>query len=343
MALPVGMDATTPWPYPQRVLFAALVLALCLVAWLISDVFMLAFGAIVAAAVVRGLARRYEAWTGLSTQKAAMLAALSIALLLAAVFWLVGEALADQLGQLQRSLPEAWAAARGWLESHTPGRQLLQALQAAGEESQLSGTQLAGAASSTFGALGSAALILIVGVYFAADPSLYRDGVVRLVPPRHRARVREALDACGQAVSCWLLGQSASMAFLGATTAIGLWLLEVPLALVLGLITGLLAFVPFFGSIAAGALAVLIAFIDGPEKALYVALLFLALQQVEEYLLQPLVQRWAVSMPPVLTMFSALVFGVLFGPLGIVFGTPVMVVTMVLVRMLYVEDVLERQ
>jgi predicted PurR-regulated permease PerM len=132
------------------------------------------------------------------------------------------------------------------------------------------------------------------------------------------------------------------MAFLGVATALGLSLLDVPLAMALGFVTALLAFVPFFGSIAAGVLAVLMAFTVGPEKALHVGLLFVALQQVEEYLLHPFVQRWAVAMPPVLTMLSALIFGILFGVVGVIFATPMMVVVMTLVRKLYVQDVLQQ-
>lgn len=327
------------WSYPKRIFFAAGVVVGLVLLWQLADVLVLTFGAIVVAAIVRGLAVRFERWFRVSTHTAGLLSTLSILGLLGIGFWLVGGALTNQVDQLREGIPEAWAAASAWLNSHALGRQLLQIVEDV-RASGVSGARVAGAASTALGALGSAALMLIVGVYFALDPAQYRRGVLALVPPSHRSRYGEALTASGEALSRWLLGQSASMLFLGASTALGLWLLDVPLALALGFITALFAFVPFFGAIAAGVLAVLMAFTVGPEKALHVALLFFALQQVEEYLLQPVVQRWAVAMPPVLTMLSALIFGILFGTVGVIFATPMMVIVMVLVQKLYIEGTL---
>ena len=108
-----------------------------------------------------------------------------------------------------------------------------------------------------------------------------------------------------------------------------------------GLLAGALAFIPFFGPIASGVLAVLLAFMQGPELALYVAILCVVIQQIEGNLLMPLVQRWAVELPPVLGITAAVIFGLLFGLPGVILASPLMVVAMVLVRMLYVEGVLE--
>lgn len=132
------------------------------------------------------------------------------------------------------------------------------------------------------------------------------------------------------------------MIFVGLATGIGFALLGVPLALSLGLIAALLDFVPFFGPIVAGVLAVLFAFTEGPQTALYVAILMLAVQQVEGNLLMPLVQRWAVQLPAMLGLIAVVIFAGWFGIPGIVFATPLMVVLMVLVRKLYVEEYLEK-
>lgn len=328
------------WSFPERIFFAAAVVVGVVLLWQLTEVLVLVFGAIVIATVVRGLARRLERWLGLSTHAAGIAGTLSIMGVLGLAIWLVGGALTHQVDQLRQSIPDAWNAASAWLESRPLGRQFLQVIEDAGQ-SGLSGARLAGVAGTALGAVGTGVLMLIVGVYLALDPALYRQGVLNLTPPGCRSRLANALEASGHGLSRWLLGQAASMVFLGSSTALGLWVLDVPLAMVLGFVTGLLAFVPFFGSIAAGALATLLGFTAGPEKALHVALLFLALQQVEDYLLQPIVQRWAVAIPPVLTMLSALIFGILFGIVGIVFATPMMVVVMIMVRKLYVEDVLE--
>jgi predicted PurR-regulated permease PerM len=114
----------------------------------------------------------------------------------------------------------------------------------------------------------------------------------------------------------------------------------VPLALSIGVISGVLAFIPFFGAIVGGLLAVLLGFMQGPETAIHVVILAIAIQQVEGHILMPLVQRWAVNLPPVLGLAAAVMFGVLFGLMGVLLATPMMVVLMVLVQKLYVEGVL---
>jgi predicted PurR-regulated permease PerM len=155
--------------------------------------------------------------------------------------------------------------------------------------------------------------------------------------------VGQALDAAGGALSRWLLGQLVTMVAVGVAVALGLSLIGTSLALALGLISGLLEFVPFFGPFASGGLAVLVAFAQGPEQALWTLGLFLLIQQLEGNLLVPLVQRWAVQLPPALGVGSVIVFASLFGLLGVVFGTPLIIVTMILVKKLYVEDALEKR
>lgn len=111
-----------------------------------------------------------------------------------------------------------------------------------------------------------------------------------------------------------------------------------PLALSLGLIAGLFAFVPFFGPIASGILAVVLAFTQGPQQALYVGVLCFGIQQIESFVLMPLIQRRTVALPPALGLVSVVIFGLLFGVMGILFATPLMVVLMILVQKLYVEN-----
>jgi predicted PurR-regulated permease PerM len=130
------------------------------------------------------------------------------------------------------------------------------------------------------------------------------------------------------------------MVIVGLITGVGLWLLEIPLALSLGLIAGLLEFVPFVGPILSAIPAILVAFTQDGMAPLYVVLLYLAVQQIEGNALMPLIQRWAVSLPPALGLIGVVVFGLLFGVLGVLFATPLMVVVMVLTQKLYVEAAL---
>ena len=132
------------------------------------------------------------------------------------------------------------------------------------------------------------------------------------------------------------------MAATGILTGLGLWLLGIPLALTLALLAAVLTFVPYVGAFLSAIPALLLGIVQGPVTALYVGLLYIAVQFVEGYLITPLVQQETVSLPPALTIGSLVLFGALFGPMGIMLGTPLAAVGIVLVRMAYVEDVLER-
>jgi predicted PurR-regulated permease PerM len=126
----------------------------------------------------------------------------------------------------------------------------------------------------------------------------------------------------------------------GAVTAAGLTLLGIPMALALGILAGLLNFVPYLGPILSGAPAVLIAFTQSPADALNTLLLCVAIQTLEGYALTPVLQRRSVSIPPALGILAIVGLGALFGAYGVLFATPLLLVAMVLVRMLYVEDAL---
>jgi predicted PurR-regulated permease PerM len=322
-----------PW---WHVVAALLLLAL---AWQLRTALLLLFGALLVAMALSAAAvplRRL----GLARALAVPAATAAIAMLIGLGLWQLGEPLATQMQGLRVAVPQAWQVLSDWLHASSAGQRVLQWLGGM-HDAELPVAGIAGAATQALGALSAGALMLVIGIFMAMDVHLYRHGVLGLVPAAGRARIERALRCTGQGLSRWLLGQALLMGVVGVAVSTGLSVLGMPLALALGLIAGLLEFVPFFGPIAAGALAVLVAFAQGPAQALYVALLFIALQQLESVLLVPLIQRWTVRLPPVLGLMAVLLFAPLFGPLGVVFGTPLMVVIMVLVRTLYVEDVLQ--
>ena len=339
--LPPTDARAEPWTFPRKVLLVAFALLLALITWQVLDLIMLAFGAVIVATVLRSLAAALERHARVPTHISVMAALLLVVIMITAASWLVGEPLSEQFEKLRQRLPAAVDAVMQWLNSHRIGVAALQYIEEArGNDASTWAMRVAGAAGSTFGALSGAALMLM-GLYLAVAPRVYRDGLVRLMPLSVRERVGEALDACGNALSRWLLGQSISMLFVGVTTALGLWLLDVPLAFSVGVLSGLLAFIPFFGAIAGGLLAVLLGFMQGPETVLYVLILALVIQQIEGNVLMPLVERWAVGLPPVLGIAATVMFGVLFGLLGVLLAAPAMIVLMVVVQQLYIKGVLE--
>lgn len=318
-----------------KTLIVAAAVSLLVLTWLLADVFILVFGSIVLGAALHGMACQMHRRLKVPRKLSVAVTLLVVIAVLGMVGWFIGDALAEQMVSIRERLPQALRQLQQWLAQMPMGRQILDMVQDL-REAGLTFPELASAAGLTLGALGSALLTLILAVYLAADPGLYVGGLVKLVPPSRRPPVARALRESGRGLTRWLVGQGISMAFLGVTTMIGLFAIQAPLALALGLITALLCFVPFFGAVAAGVISVLVAFTAGPDTALYVAILFLAIQQLEEYLVTPFVQRWAVALPPAMTLVSTLVFGILFGPLGVVFATPLMVVVMILVNRLYV-------
>ena len=325
--------------YAGKVIVATAAVAAALLLWELRSLLLLVFGGVLFATALDALSAGFRR-LGLG-QPASVL--VTIALLAVGAVLLVlwaGNAIAAQAGELAARLPRAEAALQHWLQGTPLGERVLDAWGDL-EIRQLPWTRVLGAAGLVLGAVGDTAVVVLLAAFMAAEPTPYLHGALRLLPVAKREQVGAALRACGQALRGWLKGQAVSMLFVGLATTLGLLALGAPLAFLLGVIAAVLDFIPFFGPIASGALAVLIAFTEGPDTALYVALLALAIQQVEGHLLVPLVQRWAVQLPPALGILGVLLAGGLFGVTGVVFATPLLVATMVLVRTLYVEDALE--
>jgi predicted PurR-regulated permease PerM len=333
-----GPPVSTSPSYVGRVVMAVTLVALVALTVYLRAVLVLVFGSVVAAVAVRagsdGL-QRITGWRDRITLPAVVL--LTLALLTLGVL-LLGEPIGEQFNELRQALPAAYQATTRWLNSHLAGLWLLKWWE--GANAGIEWINLAGIAGNAVGALGAAFLMIVTGLYLAADPQLYRRGLLHLVPQGQRARVDRALCEAGNGLTRWLLGQAVAMVLIGVLTAAGLMLIGMPLALPLGIIAGLLEFVPFFGPLVSGALIVLLAFTQGPTQALYAAGVCFVVQHFEGYVIQPFVQRWAASLPPALGLVSVVVFGALFGVLGVIFAMPLMVVLMILVQRLYVDGAL---
>ena len=323
-----------------RLLLAAGVVTLVYFSWRLLDVLMLVFGSIVVATLLRALSEPLARRLGGKPRIAQTLVIVAAAAATVLVIWLIGDRMAEQFKALRAALPHALQSVLRWLNSNAFGLALIEIWQNARADDG-AWAKLAGLATMTLGALSSALLMIATGIYLAADPNSYRRGLLALLPESDRPRVDDALDAAGDGLRRWLLGQAVSMAVIGGLTTLGLLALGMPLAISLGVLAGLLAFVPFFGAISSGLLAVLVAFAESPQLALQAALVCLAVQQAEELVVMPRVQRWAVEMPPALALLSVVMFGLLFGPLGALFAAPLMVVAMILVQTLYVDAVVE--
>jgi predicted PurR-regulated permease PerM len=340
-------NATELWRFTARVLIVLLIVSLALFAWAIIDVLLLAFGGVLVGVFVRRLANFLGRILPISRRWTLVITVLLLFTVSAFAVWLLGSHVAAAFTDLANQLPQAFEQFRNWLFQYEWMRFLRRRAEDVARDG-LDGvgsifTQITGVASTATGVLANAVVLLFIGLYFAADPHLYREGVLQLVPHRHRDRVRQTMTATGDALWHWLLGQLISMITIGVLTAIGLLLLGVPAALALGAVAGILEFVPVIGPILAAIPAVLIAFAQEPMLAVWVALLYVAIQQVEGNVVMPLVQHRVASLPPVLALTAIMAFGLLFGFLGVLLATPLAVAALVWIKRLYVADILERQ
>lgn len=254
--------------------------------------------------------------------------------LVAAIFALTAPSVTAQTVDLTRELPRALQRVEAWL-NRTPAGQLVSA------KYDLTGLKrfLFPLVSTAVGAIGGAIIILFISVYIAAVPGLYRQGILHLVPHRMRDRANETLTTLRDTLRQWLLARLLAMIAIGVVTAIGLAMLNIKGAAALGLIAGLLEFIPFFGPIASAVPAVAVALAESPEKALWVVALYTFVQQVEGYLLTPLLLKKRLDIPPVLTIVGVASLGVVFGILGMLIAEPLLAATIVATKMLYVRDV----
>jgi predicted PurR-regulated permease PerM len=313
-------------------------------AWLGRDILFTAFLAILLASFLSIFVDRLE-----QLRVPRPLAAVGVLLLLfgllAGLFVLVWPTLSDQFGAMSRELPQALARLTAWFQAK------LHAITGAigGAQPDIERrlrarlgndlvTVVTGAVpllNTALGALLGIFIIISMAVYLAISPGTYRGGIVRMLPARARKRGEEIFVKLGHTLRMWMVGAAASMLIVGTLTALGLWALGVPAAMALGLIAGLLEFVPYFGPLAAAVPAIGMALVVSPAKAISVAVLFTVIQQLEANAIAPLIMKRAVHLPPALTIFSQALMGLMFGFLGLLLAVPLLAMLHVLFDEVY--------
>ena len=193
--------------------------------------------------------------------------------------------------------------------------------------------------SQTIAIFAGIILIIFIAIYIAADPDTYHRGLMHLFPHHMRTRAGEVLSAIAIVLRRWLVTQLIAMTVIGTVTTIALLILDVKAAFALGLIAGLMEFIPTVGPLLSAIPAVAMGFLDSPEKAVTVAVLYMGIQFMENHLLIPMLMKGGVDVPPVLTILGQALFTLLFGFLGLMVAVPALAASMVAIKMLYVERV----
>lgn len=321
-----------------------LVLLACLAALLVvPDVLLIVFAGILLAVLLHGGGHWIAARLGVADGWGVGLFLLGIVIAFAVFGLAVAPAVAEQVDELTRRIPEALESLRARVADYDWGPPLLDRLTPDLFVSSEGRTAALSAVSSTFGALGNFVVILFIGLYGALDPSVYRRGLTLLLAPSIRDRGDDVLRATAATLRNWLAAQFTAMTVVGVLTGLGLWLAGVPLAFALGLIAGLLAFIPNIGPVLAIAPALLLALPDGRDAMLIVLAIYVGVQALESYVVTPLLQQEKVSLPPALIIAAQLLFGVLFGILGLALATPIAAALMTITQRAYVRDYLERE
>lgn len=190
--------------------------------------------------------------------------------------------------------------------------------------------------STSMGAISGLVIAVFAGAYFAAEPSLYANGLVRLAPEAVRPRIRSALHDVADTLRHWLLATLFNMLSVGILTTAGLLIIGIPAAVPLGVLAGIGEFVPYFGPIVTALPAIAAGFVISPGHALSVFLLILILQQIQGNLITPLIMKKVVHLPPALTVLVQSLMAVLFGVLGLLLAVPALATAIVIVKETYV-------
>jgi predicted PurR-regulated permease PerM len=308
-----------------------------------TDILLVIFGGAVIAVLFHVIAEPLMRYTRLPKWAAVSISVLTIFGLLGLGGWLMAAPVSKQFDELSVRLPEAIDKFRTQFLSSKWIDWVWEQGSNAAPDGQKMLRQVSKAFQMTARAIAAIVIVIFLAIYMAASPQTYANGLVRLVPVGYRTRAHEVLREIYRVLRIWLLTKLISMAFVAVCTGVGLWLLKVPLALALALVAGLFEFIPNIGPLLSAAPAVLLGFTHSPSTGLYVALLYFGVQWIQNHVTNPLLQQKTLSLAPALTLSLTALLGTFFGFGGLLLSGPLSVVVIVLVKKMYIEDVLERR
>ena len=309
--------------------------------WMVHNAFFLGLLAILLAIVVHAPARWLARWIPFGAAFA--LVVLVFLGAIAALAVILVPQVVEQMGMLAGQIPTAMDVVVDWVEAKTrggPDGEISSRLNA--QLAEFVGRFVPLAFNLISAALGSFA-VLTLAIFLAAQPDVYRGMLLRMVPPESRDTWSRIYDEAGRNLRAWVLGKAFTMLLVGIATYVGLTLFGLPGALALGTFAALMEFIPNFGPTIAALPAIVTAFAVSPLTALYVAIFYFAVQQVQNAITVPLVERRAVNIPPAALLAWQLMLTIGFGFLALFVATPLLAVIVVATRVLYVEPLEERQ
>jgi len=327
-----------------------LLLALLLyILWQIRQIVLLVFTAVIFAVALNRLVRRFRR-SGANRGVAVMLT-LGIAIASLTCFGIViFTPLTDQFQEFSQLVPQGIVQLQAWIDSlqaRIPERFVnkIPPFNTLTDELQTLFTWITNQIyllfSNSLIGIVNFLLVIVLTIMFAVNPMPYRRSLIQIFPAFYRQRVDEILSKCEQGLMGWLTGITLSMTFIGVTSWIGLWLLQVPLPLVNGILAGFLAFIPYVGAIFSVFPPMMLALLDAPWKAGAVLLLYFVIQQIEGNFVTPVIMEKKVSLLPAYTLALLTAFGWFFGFLGLFLALPILIIVQTWIQEVLIKDVLD--
>jgi predicted PurR-regulated permease PerM len=317
---------------------AATIVAVALVpvlVWLLFGVFLMAMGAILIATLLNLGAEPLARWLRFPPGAALFASGVMTTCIVGMAFHYLAGTQADQLQDVAQRAHQAVGSIRANLQASEIGRFVLAHVQ--GESVTVSGLAT-GVFSVSLQFLTALVISVFGGIYLAAEADVYRDGLIQLLPHRLRASGAETLTDIANALRLWMLGQMIAMVLVGLMTAVAAWLIGLPSALALGLIAGLLEFIPYVGPLMGAIPAILVAATKGLDTVLWTIAAYTLIQQLEGHLIAPLILREMIYIPPLVLILGIVAITTLFGWNAAIFAAPIAIIVFVAVKKLYIRD-----
>ncbi|HEV2149813.1 MAG TPA: AI-2E family transporter [Longimicrobiaceae bacterium] len=309
--------------------------------WMVYNAFFLGLLAILIAIVIHAPARYLARWIPFGVAFGLVVTVFVGAIAGLAVV-LVPQVV-EQVGVLAGQIPAAMDSAAEWVEQKSGSEPNAEVASRINEQiGEFVGRFVPLAFNLISAALGSFAVVTLA-IFLAAQPEVYRGMLLRTIAPDSRDKWALIYDEAGRNLRNWVLGKAFTMLLIGVATYVGLTLFGLPGALALAALAALLEFIPNFGPTIAALPAIVTAFGISPLTALYVAIFYFVLQQVQNAITVPLVERRAVNIPPAALLAWQLMLTIGFGLLALFVATPLLAVIVVAVRILYLEPLEARQ
>lgn len=318
----------------SKLLMVAFLLALI---WLLFDIILLILAAVLIAVALRLGAEPFQRYLKVPSPVALTLSGLLILVVVAGTFYLFGTRITAEMADVVHRVETAAGHISSELQGSSIGRTFLAKVH--GASIPLAST-LENILNLSIRSIEAVIFTVIAGIYLAAQPTLYRDGLLKLFPHRYRSQIGEAVDDVLRALRLWLLGQLIQMALIGLLSCVAAWAIGLTSPFVLGLIAAVAEFIPYLGPLLAAIPAILVAMTLSVDAMIWTVVAYLLIHQIEGNLIVPLVQRRMVFIAPAVILLAIMAITFLFGGLTVVMAAPVTVVISVLISKLYVHDTL---